>query len=80
MDYWFNRPEADETADLEEITHRQLYGYEREDGAGAFDDFDEYDGKLAPSGSLVTPEEVAANAVDEEDVRRMREWCEENRL
>ncbi len=37
-------------------------------------------GKLAPSGSIVTPEEVEANAVDDEDVYRMREWSEENRL
>lgn len=37
-------------------------------------------GKLAPSDSIVTPEEVEANAVDDEDVYRMREWSEENRL
>ena len=37
-------------------------------------------GKLAPSDSLVTPEEIAENAIDDEDVYRMREWCNENRL
>ncbi len=37
-------------------------------------------GKLAPAGSLVTPEEVENNEVDREDVDRMREWSEENRL
>ncbi|MEG0913107.1 MAG: hypothetical protein RSA97_03995 [Oscillospiraceae bacterium] len=37
-------------------------------------------GKLAPSDSLVTPEEIEANAIDDEDVYRMREWCDENRL
>ena len=37
-------------------------------------------GKLAPPDSLTTPEEVEENAVAEEDVDRMREWSQENRL
>ncbi len=81
MDDWFNRPESEEEAGLEEVTRRELYGYNEtaQDSLG-FDSYDEYDGTLAPSGSLVTPEEVEANAVDDEDVRRMREWNQENRL
>ncbi len=76
MDYWYNRPEADNSADadFEEVTHRELYGYD------SYDSYEEYDGKLVPPGIMVTAEDIASFGVGDDDVRRMRDWSQENRL
>ena len=80
MEYWFNRPESEQDADLEEVTRHELYGYDRYQAA--VEDFpeEEYDGRPAPLGSLATPREAEENAVDPDEVRRLRRWSEEHQL
>ena len=80
MEYWFNRPESAQDADLEEVTRHELYGYDSEDFIPEVQTEEEYAGKTAPLGSLVTGREIRANGINDQDVRKLREWSEENRL
>ena len=78
MEYRFNRSTSENRIDADDVIRHEIYGDDAIDTE--FDSYDEYSGKIAPTGGIVSRTQRKHNCISDEDVQRLRGWNEQNKL